>query len=147
MPNAETHKTLGALAGFVSLLLLPPLSPTAGTATLIGRIAGGAAGGLLPDRLEPATNPRHRRTCHSATVGGAALSCVDAARRLETFLENKSAELRRAASGQSDAVSRFLLNFAAWITEFLGSAAVGVVAGYISHLAADLRTPAGIPAV
>ncbi len=147
MPNSETHKIIGALAGLASLHFLPPLSPGGGSATLVGRVAGGVVGGLLPDRLEPATSPRHRSTCHSAAAGGMALTVLEAARKIEAYLQSKSAEMRCGAQGQCDAVLKFLQKLAAWVVEFLGGAAVGVVAGYLSHLVADMFTPARIPVV
>jgi len=36
--------------------------------TLLGREIGGVTG-LLPDKLEPATNPHHRKTMHSVMTG------------------------------------------------------------------------------
>lgn len=147
MPNSETHKIVGGLAGLISLSLLPPLSSGGGSATLVGRVAGGVVGGLLPDRLEPATSPRHRSTCHSATAGGMALTALDIARKIEAYLQRRSAEIRHEAQGQSDAVLMFLQKVWAWVVEFFGGTAVGVVVGYVSHLIADMFTPAGIPVV
>ena len=44
MPNSETHKIIGGLAGLASLHFLSPLSPGGGPATLAGRIVGGVVG-------------------------------------------------------------------------------------------------------
>ncbi len=145
MPNSEAHKIIGGLAGLTSLHFLPPLSLGGGSATLAGRVAGGVVGGLLPDWLEPATSPRHRSTCHSAAAGGVALTDLHIARNIEAYLQSRSAEIRHEAHGQCDAVLKFLQKVWAWVVEFFGGAAVGVVAGYVSHLVADMFTPAGLP--
>jgi F0F1-type ATP synthase assembly protein I len=78
-------------------------------------------------------------------MGATTLTVVDGARKLEAYLYGKSAETRHEAEGQSNAVLRFLQKVWAWAVEFLGGAAVGVAAGYLSHLAVDMLTPAGIP--
>ena len=145
MPNSKTHKTIGAIAGLASLHFLPPPSPGQGLATYLGRAAGGAVGGLLPDRWEPATSPRHRDRRHSLMAGGVASGIIGTSRTIEAWLLNKSAEMHQAARGQRDVALKFLQQVWAWVVEFLGGLAVGIVVGYVSHLAADMSTPAGIP--
>jgi len=88
MPKKKKHKkeakkVAGATAAITYILdfidtsnqyrqagLTPPklkLLELAGV-TLAGREIGGVTG-LLPDILEPATNPHHRKTMHSVTTG------------------------------------------------------------------------------
>ena len=80
-------------------------------------VGAGALGGMLPDILEPATNPRHRKFFHSQTFG-----------------------LVVTGSAIGVAVQK---NIDLDIKEALGL----LVVGYLSHLVLDAQTPAGLPAI
>jgi hypothetical protein len=102
---------------------------------------------MLPDRLEPATSPRHRAGFHSAAVGILAAGLAECARAFERRTCEWAAAQRLAAASETDVLRRSLATAVAWIAEFLGSAVVGAFAGYVSHLAADSSTPLGIPLI
>lgn len=84
MPNFLKHATTGALVGSLAGLTVGYFDKQKNTAyrkrrktnaaELLGFIAEGAfvgtIGGILPDIIEPATNPRHRKFFHSLTTGG-----------------------------------------------------------------------------
>lgn len=111
MANKKKHKKEGkraaAIAAFTTYLfdfaksssqymeagLIPPklnLIELTGI-TLLGREIGGVTG-LLPDKLEPAMNPHHRKTMHSITTGlaitGATLANQKKMTRLQKCLIN-----------------------------------------------------------
>ena len=63
------HMAIGALLGFGGYLLYKYLQnePPSLVGTLLSSL-GGAFAGLLPDLLEPATNPNHRSFFHSVAL-------------------------------------------------------------------------------
>ena len=67
--NTGKHMVIGALLGFGVYLLYKYLKeePPSLVETLMSSI-GGAFAGILPDLLEPATNPNHRSIFHSAAL-------------------------------------------------------------------------------
>jgi membrane-bound metal-dependent hydrolase YbcI (DUF457 family) len=77
--NAKQHFALGATVGIalnlikqgIQMHLEPSRSFDWGELAIYG-CAGGVAG-VLPDILEPATDPNHRRFFHSVVFGGVAL--------------------------------------------------------------------------
>jgi len=80
-------------------------------------VGAGALGGMLPDILEPATNPCHRKFFHSFTFG-----------------------IVVTGSAVGVAVQK---NIDLDLKEAVGLLA----AGYLSHLVMDAGTPAGLPAI
>ena len=54
-----------------------------------GGVAVGAVGGMLPDLLEPAKNPRHRKFFHSVTSGLIVLGGVVAVNKSQLPIEAK----------------------------------------------------------
>jgi len=76
MPNAKTHLIIGGLTGAaVNIHLQLNRLDADESATfdwgelLVCAVASGAAA-LLPDILEPATSPSHRKFCHSLAMAG-----------------------------------------------------------------------------
>lgn len=147
MPGAKVHATCGAMAGFGSLIVTEPSGKPCSLAVILGRIAGGAVGGLLPDKLEPAIHPRHRKTCHSVSAGTGISSVVRFACTLDDAGRMEADKLRQIASVEPNTLMNVLNRVCAWIVEFLGSAFVGVIVGYLSHLALDFFSPASIPLI
>ena len=147
MPNRKVHATVGAIAGFSSLVFTPPRCQTASLAVPLGRTVGGLLGGCLPDLLEPASTPRHREVCHSASAGSVAGLSLDTIRRLESCCLGQAKRFAAAASREPDPWKQAVLVLASWAAEFIGSFLVGVAVGYASHLVLDLFTPAGLPLI
>lgn len=118
MPNRETHAELGILAGAGIYLLSKksqkeiPTQRGVLTSSLIGLSLG-----ILPDLLEPATNPNHRKFCHSGTF--LLILLVGAKKIYEN--PNIKPEVKQAL--------------------------LAGVASYSSHLLADSTTPKGIPLI
>lgn len=132
MAKRSDHDAAGALTGGAAVVLS---ALAAGRTPSFAEVLGGAVSGILasrvPDLLEPATHPGHRRLAHSAVTLGATGIAVP---RLH------SAHISGATSAdrEDDPVRRFLGRFAA-------GAAVGSAGGYASHLVLDATTPRGLP--
>jgi len=116
MANAKQHALIGAGVGAVGWLLYCKLVDRPVQVGEVLLAAGvGMIGGLLPDLLEPAIHPNHRRFFHS--YGATALL----------------AHANRHVSQQTQmpADTRAAIHL--------------VSLGFFSHLAADAHTPKGLP--
>lgn len=114
----------------------------------VAGVLGGCHGGALPDLLEPATSPTHRSLAHSllALAGGtsAILSTGDEGLR---SARSRVAELETELERATDNGQRFLLAVRVALWQLLIGYAVGLVAGYASHLVLDASTSRSLPAV
>ena len=115
-------------------------------AELAGGVVGGGVGAFLPDRIEPATSPRHRSIAHSFTtaVGGTAI----VAPRITPWQERareRAAQHRAAAASSADGWTRFWNELLAVFWHFVAGFTAGLPTGYLSHLGLDAFTPAGLP--
>ncbi|MFH0955318.1 MAG: metal-dependent hydrolase [Candidatus Micrarchaeota archaeon] len=116
MPNRNEHIVLGCLlAGGAYLLFKRVVNEKPTWGGLITSVAAGGAIGLLPDLLEPATNPTHRNFFHSALALGT--GTYGTYKVLQNPLLNQNQK-------------QFLL---------------ALFAGYASHLLADATTARSIP--
>lgn len=148
MANGKLHRAVGSAAGAVNALARShDLGPWPALAESAGGFCGGWVGGALPDVLEPATSPRHRGPLHSwttatglLTYGNEGLSAFQTRCRERAVL----AEERFAAARGLEAVVPAM---AALFWRFLSGFLAGLQGGYVSHLALDAVTPAGLPAL
>lgn len=145
MPRAKDHVCAGVMVGFVAAGILIPRETQSSTAlsVLAYGALGGAIGGLLPDRLEPARSPRHRKFFHSFLV--MALG-VWAAYKLFP----RASSFCRSAVGQELPVFNEFSRSSAQhsyvaIAVVLIAFYVGLLVGYLSHLGMDGCTKAGLP--
>ena len=145
MPNRQTHIDAGAIAGTLTALVLAGRpSGAILMAELAGGMLGGALGGAMPDVLEPATSPDHRKLAHSLVTAGALTLAK---------VTDWQAECRRQAAAQRQSSVRFLpgsrersdAELAAIWWSFLAGLIAGFVAGYASHLALVAATPRSLP--
>ncbi len=150
MPNRLAHALIGAGSGLAAgVVLSDDLPSDARVVYSLAASLGGLAGGVTPDALEPAVHPYHRDAFHSAAAGGSLYAgALKAASSVATKLRTDAAQLRATRralpathSARRDLGAREFLHYV-----LLGLAA-GFVAGYLSHLIADLGTPRGIPVV
>jgi len=116
MASAKEHAVIGAGVGAVTWFLYCKLfDRPLELGELLVAAGVGLIGGVLPDLLEPALHPNHRRFCHS--VGGSALlACLN---------NGVSRNTQIPAEGRA-AVHLISL-------------------GFFSHLIADSQTPKGLP--
>ena len=108
-------------------------------------MAGGIGGAKLPDLIEPAVCPGHRKFAHSGAVLAANLSSLQS-QSLESgiqWLKGKAAERRLQA--QLDPQTALWHSIIAAFLEFLAGVLPAVLGGYASHLICDATTPFGIP--
>lgn len=149
MSKKAVHVAFGVVTGGGAAALVAKRNneePLAFVLQTIGGLAGGYHGGVLPDVLEPSLSPRHRGVAHSvvALAGGTTAivkkgrGAVDAAR----------AQLRQwedALAVERDPWRRFWLVVGVLLGHVGLGYAVGVTAGYGSHLALDACTPGSLP--
>ena len=114
---------------------------------------GGALGGFIasrwPDVLEPAVCPNHRQLAHSVTTGSCVLTyAAQAVPEWESYWRGVAINTRGLRldpmTPVQDLFSLQARELLAWLFVGLSS---GVAAGYLSHLALDGFTPAGLPLV
>lgn len=154
MPNAATHKALGAVTGLaathccVTPLLRPEEEENGKPALLLTGLAAGGVGGRIPDLLDPPIHPNHRGLYHSVLAGcvvvGGAILTVKALKFLyEQTHHTHGTEARPTTTGQGGAKSSGIsLKQAA-----IGAAVLAVLGAIASHLLADSGTPDGLPLV
>jgi membrane-bound metal-dependent hydrolase YbcI (DUF457 family) len=117
--RSRTHILIGFIAFIAYSYLIHIVSKTANIPWLYGLVAV-VVGSIIPDILEPATNSRHRGTCHS--IGE--LKIMAFLCGITAFVTIKS------------------LFFSHFIIIYLASC---FFLGYVFHLLADSITPAGLP--
>lgn len=118
--NGTAHRWIGATSGAVhgaARIYKSEEKHTFETAApLVGAAAaGGLVGGMLPDLLEPATSPNHRGIAHSIIIGIVLVGLL-------YWFFSKNGKLTL------------------WTAFF-----EGLVAGTVSHLAADSTTAKSLP--
>lgn len=119
MACGQTHTIAGAIAGISASLLdkgdAPSYAKNIATASVVGAIAG-----KLPDMIEPATNPNHRKFFHSIVF------LVLAGKAVHWLYEWQPEEEWQKALRH-----------------------IGLIAGagYFSHLAFDFVTPKSLPVI
>lgn len=182
MPGRKTHVIIGAGTGLaidaiLQYLRLPLRDDGSrdwskfnwGEAIFAGGI--GAVAGCLPDLLEPATDPNHRKFFHSVTCGGGAIKVakelvvpqkisandsavgVNSESRMQPQ-ENKTEQADKAKNAPKGDVSEAIRNskknfFSDEILASFGTPSGRLTAvalgGYLSHLVADMTTKKSIP--
>lgn len=154
MPNAATHKTLGAVTGLaathycVTPLLHPEEEENGKPTLLLTGLAAGGLGGRIPDLLDPPIHPNHRGFCHSVLAGCVAVGGAIVTVKALNFLykqahQTPTTRTRPKRTGASGAKSLGIsLQQAA-----IGAALLAVLVAIASHLIADSGTPDGLPLV
>ena len=144
--KAKAHALIGAGAGSITgftLALRANREPT--FPEVCGWVAGGISGAKLPDLLEPAHCPNHRKFCHSGSVLAADLAFLQS-QTLQSWIQalhDKAAEHR--SRSLSDPENALVYSICALLCEFLAGVLPALFGGYASHLLADSTTPCGIP--
>lgn len=143
MPNKKIHTSVGATAGVVKTLAAQVRNENISLPELIASGVGGLLGGRLPDMIDPPNSPNHRDIGHSImfTLAGIALLIG-----VIIYLKTSCKELEREANWHiqngyniPDDIKVELMQ-KRFTLGFLN----GLATGYVSHLALDSTTPAGI---
>lgn len=141
MPNGGTHRKMGAAVGGAAALYHAREEPPRGAVVeVLGGVAGGIVGGMLPDRFDPPTSPNHRGAYHSLfLLLVLALAVIEKQRR--ACRERAHQEMRVGTAGLEP-------TFRSDIWLFTAGFITGVQWGYLSHLGADLvMGKAGLPLI
>lgn len=145
MPNYSTHARAGAVVGILAAAYRAREAPTSQMAAeALGGLLGGWVGGVLPDVLEPARDPNHRKLAHSAVAGGA-LTLARIAEWQASCRTAADAATNRSLAHPIGSAERSAAEWDAFFWRLLAGALVGLVAGYTSHLVLDAGTPRGLP--
>jgi xanthosine utilization system XapX-like protein len=145
MPNRATHEVAGAASGAAFALLRVCDAPMPyALAEVLGGALGGWVGGLLPDVLEPATTPNHRKVAHSVVAGGT-LTLARLAEWQATCRTEAQGCVTRASGLPLGSDARRRADWDALVWRFLAGLLAGLVAGYASHLMLDAGTAKGLP--
>jgi len=149
MPRRPEHTYGGALAALGhAALSTRGLPPSRAIAEAIGSAIGGGIGGQLPDRIEPATHPNHRKFAHSASLGAGIVFL------LAQYGPQVQLQLRQAGDGllrrreDYDPSSWQWMGFTMleMLAHVLAGVTVGIPIGYLSHLGLDhVNSSRGIP--
>lgn len=116
--NSNEHFIVGGIVSFIASCVIQKQihgNINFGKSFCYSLIGGCVA--LLPDILEPATNPNHRDFCHSGTVGVSSVILINR-------VKNNS-------------------NLPTEQKEFF----ISMISAYDSHLVLDSQTPKGLPLI
>jgi len=147
MPGRRQHSEVGKIAGAVAAVVtVPSQHPLLTAAEVLGGGSGGHCGALLPDVFDPATSPAHRSLGHGVVpatwagtkAAGVVCHCQSICR------ENAAACADRLAVEQAP-LDRLLLGLSVLLWHVAAGFAVGLPAGYVSHLLLDGGTRRGLP--
>ncbi|NOQ22364.1 MAG: hypothetical protein GQ565_06915 [Candidatus Aegiribacteria sp.] len=143
MPNRKTHTTTGTVIGILYSIANQKSENRFSMTELMGSAAGGYTGGQLADIFDPTDSPNHRKSGHSiiAALTGAAIVQI-AVRNLRTSRKQLQNTADRYIQYGYDIPVETIMKVAC--NELLTGFLMGLSAGYMSHLALDSLTPAGI---
>lgn len=145
MANYRTHLATGTVVGGIAAgLLATHVAPPFAAAEVAGGLLGGAIGGIMPDVLEPATSPDHRKLAHSVVAAGA-LGLADVTQRQAACRGRATLHTLNAASLPLGCRERCDAELAAAWWSFLAGLVAGFCVGYASHLAMDALTAKSLP--
>lgn len=147
MPNKNEHYRVAAMTGpGFTFLKATSQGRQLSASEALGSLVSSAITSRLPDALEPATHPNHRRMFHSVAFLGALTIFV--LPKIEAACQE---QLRLAEVCKQKAAFSFWqqqreewLKQARW-HELCAGFLSGLVPGYASHLLADSQTPKGLP--
>jgi membrane-bound metal-dependent hydrolase YbcI (DUF457 family) len=147
MPNRKTHAAVGmALGGTLAAARVAHVGWAKSLPEIVGGVAGGFVGGILPDLLEPATSPRHRKVAHSL-IAAAGLTLVRIAEGQAACRSNAEGLEQQGVGVPVGSCERNDAELGSILWRLLAGAILGFVVGYASHLALDAGTPCGLPII
>lgn len=139
MPNCLTHVQIGSGAALVSAGLHERIwqCESDRNAYRFGASLGGGLGALAPDKIDPPDSPNHRG------IGHGIIPATIVTLLLRQGVAQTVDQLLAEAEGlvKPDQWPARMFKF------FLAGLIKGFGPGYLSHLAADACTPAGLPLI
>jgi membrane-bound metal-dependent hydrolase YbcI (DUF457 family) len=150
MPNRETHIAVGIPVGvLVAGYQAKDQDPSKKFWEILGGGLGSYYGSRLPDIIEPALSPKHRRSFHSLVAG---LSACAGERKLSnkwiTWCRSKADYYRREQCKSTVSNAYKLLYFLIEIVlRILAGILSGLIYGYLSHVVLDAATPNSVPII
>ncbi len=147
--NGHAHKQVGGPTGAVAAFALArKQTPAARIVETFGGYVGGVVGARLPDIIDPPTCPHHRSIGHGIVpVGLASRACLDRIPAWQEQLRRSAEEHSVAAAQTTDVWERLLHSLLELLCRVGAGMLAGIPAGYLSHLALDATTPAGLPLI
>jgi len=149
MPRKLEHTYYGAVVALGhATLSTRGLSPGQAIAEAMGYAMGGGLGGQLPDRIEPATHPNHRKFAHSASLGvGVALLLARYGPQVQLqFRQVGEGLMRDREKYDPESWQWMAFSLLGMLAHVLAGIVVGVPIGYLSHLGLDhVKSSKGIP--
>lgn len=149
MANRSEHLFLGGIAGAGMCLVATALNQKKlSLPELIGAVLSGVFAATVPDWLEPAIHPNHRAFFHSVAFAGVGLPPLwTMAQQARTgHLHAASLCDWQAAQAQNQQDMGYWQGQAESHRLFAGML-LGLIPGYVSHLAADAATPKSLPLI
>lgn len=144
--NGRTHKIVGtAVGGGRALIAARGQSTPNQIVEVLGGALAGSWAGNLPDALEPALHPGHRKAAHSLAVGAAAMIADSSLRRVAVSCRDWADELRARRLNSDGVLASILLWIAEMVLRGVTGACHAIVPAYLSHLVLDVTTPRGLP--
>ena len=147
MANGAAHRLVGSVSGgCAAAWAARGQTPAILLVETLGGIGGGIAGARAPDVIDPPTSGRHRSLGHGVVPVGATATALirklkEWQEQLRTFAEKERCECAAATTFLTQACHLVL----SLLAQLASGALAGFVAGYLSHLAMDFTTPAGLP--
>jgi heme A synthase len=146
MPSGRVHRRVGRPIG-AGYAFARAFQTASGDPLIeaIGGWFGGDAGSSCPDWLEPACW-NHRRTAHSFSAGTVIIAGASEVQRWAESCRSRAQHHRLLANNPDlSEAGRLFHSLVAVFWHVLAGWLNGFLAGYISHVILDARTPAGIP--
>jgi membrane-bound metal-dependent hydrolase YbcI (DUF457 family) len=144
--NRRTHSRAGIVAGIGTYGLHKYVHQQPWELVQVaGAGIGGAVGGIVPDMLEPATNPHHRELFHSVAAGSIAILAGKDSRSMLMWLQEESNRLNLLIPYTVDFWGKLWLQIKKLVLDLLIGFILGFCGGYLSHVFLDSMTPNSIP--
>jgi membrane-bound metal-dependent hydrolase YbcI (DUF457 family) len=146
--NGKEHAIGGAIGGpLIGITLAAAARRQPSLAEVCGWFAGGVLGAKVPDILEPAFCPNHRRFCHSGCAFVLNVAAVQSHSLQQAVKRMVAVADHYHALAISDSANAASHKFSAYLLEFTSGVLPGLVGGYASHLILDSTTASGLPLI
>lgn len=149
MSDGLMHRRVGFVAGGATAWCAASGQPThLRVVEAIGGALAGIVGAVAPDRIDPATSPRHRSLGHGLLpIGAAGFWAIRNLKRWQDWLRAQAQRFQQELDVERDGGRQVLLLLAVVACTLAAGAVAGFIGGYLSHVALDALTPASLPVI